>query len=824
MLHCSAKHSISLLVSLALLLTGLLPLSMTAQETDTDTPAKVRIHGFVKDRDGLPVVLATVRVVGEASGAVSDSNGAYSFSLPARGDSLTLEARCIGYKTIQKSFSQGIKAELRLDFTLPEGDLLLGAVTVTAESKKKAAMETIKAEHVKVVASPTGGVESLVGTYAGVTQNNEISSQYSVRGGSYEENMVYVNGMEVYRPLLVRTAQQEGLSFVQPEMIQSVNFSAGGFTAEYGDKMSSVLDIRYRTPESFEASVGLGIQGDHIYIGGKKGPFSMIAGARYKDGKNLLQGLETKGEYRPIYVDAQTFARYVLSPKWQISFLGNISFTRYRFIPQTRETQFGTIAQVKNLKVYFDGQEQDRFLSFYGNLSVSFRPSDNQLHTLSLVGYSSHEAETYDIEGSYFLADLDSSEGDESGAVTSLSALATGGSIEHARNRLNYTLLNTGYRFLWNFNDTHTIKAGMDARLERVQDHISEWVMLDSAGYSLPHSEERINMQYNLYSDNRLSTVRLGAFLLDQITFDASSGIWQLYPGLRASYYHFTREFIASPRFVMAFAPKDVSGLTIRAATGLYYQAPFYKELRKPCQDTEGNNYIELNRDIRSQGSVHILLGGDYEFELSRRRFRFTAESYFKYLFRLNPYRVDNVKVHYLGENLGKGYVMGLDLKFYGEFVPEVDSWITFSLLKSKQILPGIGTMPLPNAPSYNFSLFFQDYFPGFKPIRLSLRTALSGGLPQFRPSADFEMPMFTGKPYTRVDIGIIYRVYDRSRRENQRLSWLKSFDVAVELFNLFDNANVSGYYWITDANLNQFAVPNYLTRRYLNLRIVANF
>lgn len=790
------------------------------------TSQKVRIHGFVKDRGGDPIPLASVRVVGKSVGSISDLKGAYSFSVTPQLDSLVLEASCIGYKSVQRVFPKGLQQGMRLDFTLPDADLLLDAVTVTASSsKQKINMETVKADHIKAVVGPSSGVESLVSTYAGVTQQNEMSSQYSVRGGSYDENMVYVNGVEVFRPLLVRTAQQEGLSFVQSEMIQSVNFSAGGFTAEYGDKMSSVLDIQYRTPSQFEGNIGIGLQNDHLYLGMQRDKFSIIAGARYKDGRNLLKGLDTKGEYRPLYLDGQTYAQYQVSHQWKISFLGNVSFTNYNFIPQTRETRFGTINRVKNLKVYFDGQEQDRFLSFFGNFQLAYRQNERLSHTLSIGGYNSREQETYDIEGSYFLADLAEGESPEEPVGASLSALATGSNLEHARNNLFYSLFTTHYRLLWSLDDRHTIKAGIEARGEWVNDRISEWSRLDSAGYNVPHSESQLNVLYNLYSNNQLASARASAYLLDKISLETAKGNWHLSPGLRTSYYFFTREWILSPRFVFTYAPKSLPQLTLRGATGLYYQAPFYKELRKVFQDDAGNNIVALNRKIRSQGSLHILLGGDYSLTFAERHFRFTAETYFKYLFHLNPYRVENVKVRYLGENIGKGYVMGLDLKLYGEFVPEVDSWLTFSLLKSKQILPGIGSMPLPNAPLYNLSLFFQDYFPGFKPIRLSLRAALSGGVPQFKPSATFEAPMFIGKAYSRVDLGVTYRIFDKIKQKKSHwLSWLNYLDLSVELFNLFDNANVSGYYWITDAHQNQFAVPNYLTRRQLNIHLVLDF
>lgn len=793
--------------------------------TSGRSTSRVRIHGFVINRDNEPISFANIKIKGEAVGTSSNLKGAYSFTISKRADSLTIEYSCIGYKTVSKHFPTGLSADLRLNVVLPDADVEIAAVTVTGTSRKAQNMEQIKAENIRVMGAPTGGVEAMVGTYAGVSQTNELSSQYSVRGGSYDENMVYVNGMEVFRPLLVRQAQQEGLSFVQPEMIQSINFSAGGFTAEYGDKMSSVLDIRYRRPSAFEASVGVGLQSDHLYLGAKRGPFSIISGARFKDGRNLLAGLDTKGEYRPLYFDAQTYAQYDISPRWQLSFLGNMSLTHYSFIPQTRETSYGTLANMKKLKVYFDGRERDRFLSFYGNLSLAFLQNERLRHTLSFVGFRSNEEETYDIEGAYYLGELQGEESSQQPSGASLSALATGSNLEHARNRLNYSVLTGAYRLTYSLSDQHTFKLGLDVRGEWVNDRISEWALRDSAGYNQPHHEDRVEMLYNLYSDNRLSAVRLSGHLLDQMTFDTKAGKWQLYPGIRVSYYSFTRELIASPRMVAAFTPEKASNLTLRGAAGLYYQAPFYKELRRIQKDAAGNNIVGLNKEIRSQGSVHVLLGGDYSFQHNDRNFRFTAEAYYKYLFNLNPYRVENVKIRYLGENVGNGYIMGVDFKFFGEFVPDVDSWITFSLLKSKEILPGIGTMPLPNAPWYNFSLFFQDYFPGFERIRLSLRGVLSGGLPQFKPSASFDPPIFTGAPYTRVDLGLIYRVFDKeTARPGSFFSWLKHFDVAVELFNLFDNANVSGYYWVTDANNRNFAVPNYLTRRQLNIRFVADF
>lgn len=789
---------------------------------------KIRVYGYVIDREEKPIELASIKVVGQAMGTLTNLKGAYSLNLPATKDSITLEYSCMGYRSVIKTFPKGILQDLRLNVTLPESSNELASVTVVAPTKKLQNMTPIAAENIRVSVGPVSGVESLVGTYAGVTQNNELSAQYSVRGGNYDENMVYVNGIEIQRPLLVRTAQQEGLSFVHPEMTQSVNFSAGGYSAEYGDKMSSVLDIRYKTPKDFEGSVEVGLQSDQVYLGSRHGGFSQITGIRFKDGRTLLGSMDTKGEYEPLYLDMQSYMTQRLNDQWTLSFLGNISLTHYSFTPQTRETSFGTLSDIKKLKVYFDGKERDRFHSYFGALSVTYTPSSMQRHTLSLHLYDSREEETYDIEGAYFLDNAQEGKEGQAQASDQLNALATGTNMEHARNRLRYTLATLSYNTLFHLSSQHLIKGGLNARLEEVNDYISEWTRRDSAGYNTPHYSDRIEMLYNLYSQNRLKSYRISAYLMDQMNFLLFKGRLSLYPGIRVSYWGFNREVIVSPRLVVAFSPEKQSALTFRFATGLYHQAPFYKEIRNTVKDEQGNNIVELNQQIRSQGSLHLLLGGDYNFKFDDRNFRLTTELYYKYLYHLNPYRVDNVKVRYLGNNIGSGYVAGLDLKLFGQFVPDVDSWVTASILTSKQHIPGVGDMPLPNAPRYNLSLFFQDYFPGYKRIRMSLRGALSGGLPQFRPTAEFLPPAFIGSPYKRVDIGLTYRVFDKNLNttQNKKAFW-KSFsaiDLSLECFNLLDNANVSGFYWVTDAFHQQFAVPNYLTRRQLNIRLRVDF
>lgn len=788
---------------------------------------QVRVEGFVVDREENPVVFANVHVVGTTYGAATDLKGAYRFSMPATQDSITIRFSCIGYRTVERHFPKGITTKTKLIISLPEEATEIGTVVVTAERQQRELnLETVKPSEIKRLAGPTGGVEAMITTFAGVSQSNELSAQYSVRGGSYDENMVYVNGLEVYRPLLVRTAQQEGLSFINPDLTEAVNFSAGGFSTEYGDKMSSVLDIRYKQPKKTEASIELGLQSDNLYIGTRHKALSQATGIRFKSGKALASSLETKAEYEPYYFDAQTYWSFKPSNKWQFSLLGNYAFTHYLFRPVTRETSFGTISNAKKLKVFFDGQERDRFTSYYTTVQATYLPNERWKHSLAAAYYHSSERETYDIESAYYLEKADpNGAGETPDNPLGKAALATGGNLEHARNRLTYSIASLSWRTMLLLRQRHTLRFGADLRGERVDDHIAEWTLRDSAGYNQPRHPDRIEMLHNLYSDNQLVSWRASGFVQGRLRYDLGAGQLTMVPGVRVAYHHFNKEFIASPRFIFSFVPERQPDLSLRATTGLYYQAPFYKEARCIEADPFGNKQARINHRIRSQGSWQLLLGVDYQFLFNQRRFRFTAEAYGKLLFRMNPYWVENVRVRYLGENVAKGYVAGLDLKLFGEFVPEVDSWLTVSLIHSKLQIPDLGSMPLPNAPTYNISLFFQDYFPQFRPISLTLRGVASGGLPVFRPSARFDLPAFTGKPYRRVDIGILYEFYNAAERRGPKwLNPLRSASVAVELFNLFNHYNVSGYFWVTDAHHRQFAVPNYLTGRMLNVKFAVSF
>lgn len=811
-------------------LTRILAIIITALMTTYGLNAqkKIQLSGYVLDHDGQPIEFANIKVVGKPIGASTDLKGFYKFSMISTKDSVSIEYSCLGFKSQIKKFPSLLTSQ-KINIKLQSQSTELAGVTVSAEKQKRTtSMQIIKTDLAKIAASPNAGVESLVGTYAGVSQNNELSSQYSVRGGSYDENMVYVNGIEIYRPLLVRTAEQEGLSFINPDLTSIVQFSAGGFTADYGDKISSVLDIKYKRPEHTEGSFSAGLLGGNAYIGSKIGKLSFIGGIRYKSGQTLLKNInDTDAEYDPHYVDAQTYLTYNISPRLKMSFLGNVSYTSYRFVPKTRETNFGTLENTKKFKIYFDGKEQDKFLTLFGALSLEHVPSAGSRRSLTFSFFKTREQETYDIDGSYFLNDLGAQNPSAMDALSGEGVLGLGNNHEHARNHLYASVFNTVFRQDHILNENHRLQYGLDYKLEKVDDYINEWEKRDSMGYTLPREKDLIAVWKNLYSDVSNSTSRFGGYIQDHIKIRTDKGLFTIIPGIRASYWTFNKELTISPRINGSFAPENNKNLVFRIAGGLYYQAPFYKELRNEVTDTDGNHRVFLNKGIKSQGAWTILLGTDIDFLVADRKFKFTSEVYYKYLFRINPYIRENVKIRYYGKNIGNGHVAGIDLKLFGEFVPGVDSWLTCSFLSSGQNLKdGLGHMPLMNAPKYNVSLFFQDYFPGFKRLSLSLRGVLSGGLPVMNPAKGFSKPAFTSTPYKRIDIGMQYTLFERSEDDYRTGFWsnFKKIAIGLDAFNLFDMANVNSYYWISDVFKQQYAVPNYLSRRQWNVRFSVDF
>lgn len=781
----------------------------------------VKITGYVRDADGSPLELVLVQIKNTLNGAMTNEKGYYSITT-SPGDSVAVIFSCLGYNKAERILPS-LQQDMRLNVQMNYTSIDLGEVVAVGTRYQTSTLQTMNADRVKLLPDPAGGsIESLVVTFAGVSSSNELSSQYSVRGGSYDENIVYVNGLEVFRPLLIRSGQQEGLSFINPDLTEAVNFAAGGFEARYGDKMSSVLDITYKKPKLFEGSASASLLGANAYVGSSIGKFTQITGVRYKTGRSLLKTMDTDAEYQPDFVDLQSYMTYQLAPKWEVNFLGNLASNTFKFTPHKRETNFGTVENAQRFEVYFpNSRERDKFQTIFGALTLKHNPNEKTELGLQAFAFSSKEIETYDITGEYWLGDA-TTENDNN-----QNALEIARYHEHARNRLSSTIMNVGHYGSSKIKN-NTLKWGATVQMEKINDRISEWEKRDSAGYSLPQTGNGVNVISNLYSDNDLSTTRISGYLQDVFKFRTKQGMFTLIGGIRGSYWSYNKEFIFSPRVSLGFIPNFDQNLTFRAATGIYYQSPFYKELRTTVQDAAGNDIIELNKDIKSQRSIHFILGGDYTFRAADRNFKVSADLYYKKLDDLIPYTVDNVKIRYYGENCAKGHAMGIDVKFFGEFVPGTDSWISFSLMKAEQTIRDMVTVPMPNSQGYNVSLFFQDYFPGYKRVKLNLKGVLSGGLPFIAPRTKYEdvKSTFRTPAYKRVDLGFSYQLAGGTDAIMDRgvFRHLKNIWIGVDVFNLFDIKNVSSYYWITNIDNQQYAVPNYLTGRQLNARLIVDF
>ncbi len=792
---------------------------------------RFRVFGNVRDAEGNPIELATVHVKGTMIGTMTNPTGYYTFTF-YEGDSLTLVFSCLGFSRVERIIHQ-LTQDMRLNVQMAYMAFDFGEVTVNASRSQIDMMTALDPGRVRQAPDPAGGsVESIVVTYAGVSSTNELSSQYSVRGGSYDENIIYVNGLEVFRPLLIRSGQQEGLSFINPEMTEKVQFSAGGFEVRYGDKMSSALDITYKKPKTSEGSVSAGFLGGSAYTGSAIGKLTQVTGIRYKTNRSLLGTLDTDAEYNPNYTDLQTYITCQFSPKVEADFLGNISLNNYHFKPHSRETHYGTTQLPRTFKVYFSGKERDRFQTLFGAFSLRYAHTDDIYFGVQASAFSSREEESYDITGVY---DQNIA---EAGTTTEevISPRDWASYHEHARNKLISNVTHFGVYGNVKLNAMNTLKFGLNSQYEQFTDKISEWESRDSSGYSLPQTGTTVNVISNLFSDNKIASWRHSAYLQDVFKFRTEQGIFTVIGGVRGSFWDYNEELIISPRLSVGFVPIVTQKLVFRFATGFYYQPPFYKELRYIESDRYGNKTITLNKHLKSQRSTHFIIGGDYSFRTAGRNYKLTSELYYKKLDEINPYTVDNVKIRYYGENCGKGYAMGIDMKFFGEFVPCVDSWLSVSFMRSQQTLPSLYSVegkkirdqivPMPNDQLYNISLYFQDYFPGNKRAMVNLKGLLSGGLPVTVPHQGWESYLRRTPPYRRVDLGFSYQIVggEDAIMDRPFFRSFKNIWLGVDIFNLFDIRNTISYYWITDVYNQQHAVPNYLTGRQLNFRISVDF
>lgn len=767
------------------------------------------LTGRVVDEENNPIELATVSCLEQGKVAATNLKGEFTMTLASK-DSVVVKFSMIGYNSRKRVFKRP-RGKQHIEVSLPSM-AALGEVVVTEKRRQVTGTEKLDIKNSKGSPSASGNaVEDMIQQQAGVSTHNEMSSQYNVRGGSFDENSVYINNVEMYRPLLIRSGQQEGLSVINPDMVESVGFSTGGFEAKYGDKMSSALDITYRKPQKAEGSIQASLLGASAYVGlgGKK--FSMSHGIRYKTTRNLLGTLDTKGEYDPRFLDYQTYISYSPNQRWTIDFIGNISENRYNFVPSNRETSFGTMENVKSFKVYFDGQEKDLFRTLIGTLGISRMFGANTKLSLLASTFYTKEQETYDIQGQYWLDDTQKNVN-----------LGVGTYMEHARNYLTARV--QSFKLMLNHKTKrHDIEGGLTYKIEHISEDSREYEMRDSSGYSIPHSASRLDLIYSLRSSNTLNSHRIEGYVQDTYRFSSGEeggNHFTLNYGVRFSHWSFNKETIVSPRVSLAMIPAFNQDMTFRVATGLYYQAPFYKELRDTVAQN-GTTVAVLNNKIKSQRSIHFVAAFDYRFKIKERPYKFTAEAYYKALHNLVPYNVNNVKVTYYGGNQCDGYAAGLDLKLYGEFVPGTDSWVTFSLMSTQQKMNG-QWIPMPTDQRYAVNLHFTDYFPGTERWKMTLRLAFADGLPFGPPHKGIETQNFRAPAYKRADIGMAYKAYDNESRKHKGIC--KNVWIGVDCLNLFDISNVNSYYWVTDVTNQQYAVPNYLTGRQINAKVTVEF
>ena len=778
--------------------------------TVTASSQTFTLQGRVTDENNEPIEFASVSCLKQGKMTMTSLKGEYSMQLHS-ADSVVIKFSMIGYKAKTRVLRRP-RGKQTLQIVLHSDENQLGEVTVTGKKIETGQMEDISKDHLKSLPSASGNaVEELIQSQAGVSTHSELSSQYNVRGGSFDENSVYIDNVEIYRPFLVRSGQQEGISVINPDMVEKISFSTGGYEARYGDKMSSALNIKYRKPKKFEATASASMLGASAFIGVSNKKVSWSNGFRYKTTKHLLGSMDTKGEYSPTFIDHQTYLTYTPNKRWEIKLLGNISDNHYNFTPEDRETKFGTMENVKAFQVYFDGQEKDVFRTFFGAVGITRNFGEKTSLSLIASAFNTREQEKYDIQGQYWLTQTETSEN-----------LGVGSYFQHARNYLKAHVESAKLLFKTKYKK-HDIEGAFTFKKEKITENSVEYEMRDSSNYSIPHTGKDLYMIYSMRAKNVLDANRIEAYFQDAFRFTSNNEktLYTLNYGVRLSHWSYTKETIVSPRVSLGIIPAFNENITMRLATGLYYQAPFFKELRDTTTQN-GITYASLNSKAKSQRSIHFIAGFDYRFRMNNRSFKFTAEAYYKALGNLVPYSVNNVKVVYYGSNESSGHAAGIDLKLYGEFVPGTDSWLSLSLMNTSMKLNG-KSIPLPTDQRYAINMFFTDYFPGTDRWKMSLKLALADGLPFSAPHQELESNVFRAPAYKRADIGLSYRLLNNEGKQRKHIQ-LRNVWLGAECLNLFGINNVNSYYWITDVTGGQYAVPNYLTGRQINFRVTVDF
>jgi len=777
------------------------------------------IRGTVIDQNGEPIDMVNIGLKDYPLGTSSNREGRFLLRVPAKRE-IILIFSALGYLTVTDTLLVNANEPALIEIVMPATDLQLSEITIIEHQRANGSVVRIDPKFLNVLPdAATGGVEALLKTLPGVSTNNELSSQYTVRGGNFDENLVYVNDIEIYRPFLIRAGQQEGLSFINSDLVSAIDFSAGGFQARYGDKMSSVLDIKYRKPSDFRGSASASLLGatahfEDVTINGR---LTHISGIRYKTNRYLLGSLDEQGDYNPQFMDFQTFITYQFSPKFDVSFLGNASQNQYQFIPQTRRTTFGTWNIPLNTSIYFQGQEIDKFNTYLGALSANYHPNLNLNLKFILSAFNTSEQETYDILGQYYLNQLERNMSSEEFGDSILN-LGVGTFLNHARNYLDAGVFSFAHKGAYN-SETHLLNWGIKFQHERFSDKLNEWIYRDSTGYSLPYSDSHVQLYYSLSAKNKLSSNRITGYLQDTWSLPLSTGDLYLTGGLRANYWSFNNELLISPRASVSYYPQWKNKVSFSLSGGIYYQSPLFKDLK----NLDGS----VNYQVRAQRSYQVIAGADYLFSAWSRPFRFTTETYYKSLDRLIPYQIDNVQIRYRGEQQSKGYATGIDMKINGEFVSGLQSWASLSLMKTEENVIGdaYGYLPRPTDQLLNFSLFFQDYLPGNPTYKMQLSGFYGSRLPTIPFHTQHYHEVFRMPPYRRIDLGISkILISPTAPGKNNFFKHIDDMWVSLEVFNLLNINNTISYFWVSSNYGDQFAVPNYLTGRKINLKLSIGF
>jgi hypothetical protein len=812
------------------------------------------VQGKVMREKGTPAELVNVQIVGTKWGTTTDEKGFFRLRVPA-GKKVDVAISFVGFRS-QDTVLQLAPGEVKnLSFTLRRLTTNLPGFEVRDEKLRTENIVRLNPRDAQIAPSVSGGVESLIKTMPGVSSNNELSAQYSVRGGNFDENLVFVNGIEIYRPFLVNSGQQEGLSFINPALVSGILFSAGGFGARYGDKMSSVLDIRYRRPKAFGAGVALSLLGADVNVEGvsRNKRFTYLLGGRYKTNRYLLGSLQTKGNYQPDFTDFQGLFTYEINKKWDISLLTYLSLNQYKVVPTDRQTDFGTVQQTLRFTVYFDGQEVDKYNMGQSALTLHYHPTQALDLRWIASGYRTSESETYDVQGQYWIGQVKNRE-NKPGQGEAVQTFGVGTYLEHARNYFHANVFSLAHKGSYLFHD-HLLRWGMQYQFQQVDDRLHEWELNDSAGYSLPNpvdtpgnpfpKRDNLDLYYFADAHNVLNIHRVSAYGSGRWNFLlANKSLLSLTAGVRFYWWSYGHEFLTSPRLNLAYKPYSNPNLVFRFAAGVYYQPPFYRAMR----DMDGS----LNSHIRSQRAIHFILGGDYRFQVWNRPFIFTTEAYYKKLDNLIPYQVDNIRIRYYAHQVARGYAAGIDFKLYGEFVKGIDSWITLSFMKTAQDIIGDyyynyfnsqgqklsasdrilatdsvrvepGYVPRPTDRRVNLSIYFQDYIPQHEQFKVHLRLLYGTGLPFGPPQGQPYQQTFRMPPYRRVDIGFSWNPLDKNVKRFTHKT-LRSMWISLEVFNLFQTYNTVSYTWVKDVYNRSFAIPNYLTTRRVNLKVSLKF